>query len=408
MQTNDSRRPHFASLLGIALTVMFVLPIRAEARNLDSGKMKDLVSRLVNERTGLATKAVDCPRRIPMLQGQKSTCTATLSDDTEIAIDFIQTNDTGDVTFQIRDAEALAVLSPYAARFVERWLAGEFSAIHQEAHQLLTSELSAKGLQSLLECNAADYGGLDQAESADLAVIHRRQGSGEVHVPLQFDGGLEVQLMLAYLRNGKDWKLAGLNMPPAPQDSTEFDQRALLTTIEQLFTAAEAGRWQQIYDELSHELQRSVTLDELRQALDDPYGLGAVGPSRILAVARNAHGLPVVVAMTQRERGPGRSLFSFRSCGEVWKVRTAHLIPPNAGHLTTTPEEIEAFFESEARKQGIDLTASCPAEEYHLLEGLTYTCTARHPSGRTAPIELAVTANDGSARWALLAEDDWR
>lgn len=69
---------------------------------LDTPKLEAEVERGLEEQTGVVVQSVDCPEDVPIQVGAMFTCTATADDGSTATIDVRQTDDQGNVQWELR------------------------------------------------------------------------------------------------------------------------------------------------------------------------------------------------------------------------------------------------------------------------------------------------------------------
>jgi type 1 fimbria pilin len=69
---------------------------------LDTPKLETEIERGLEEQTDVVVQSVDCPEDVPIQTGATFTCTATADDGSTATIDVRQTDDQGNVDWELR------------------------------------------------------------------------------------------------------------------------------------------------------------------------------------------------------------------------------------------------------------------------------------------------------------------
>jgi hypothetical protein len=375
------------------------------AQTVSKRKLEELVDTIIQQRAGTKVVSVECPVGIPRGIGQRAVCTATDRDGSSFSIELIQTDEDGGVNFTIQDAAAVEALEPSALEFYERWKAGAVDTIFAEAHQTFKKTTSSDNLTRLLQCTAAELGGLEGPGEAHTAVMNRSDGSAQIIPEMRFGAGASP-IKLSYQQEDGRWQLTTVSMPVLDVDYSVLTPDVLLGQAAEFLSAADADQWSQVVDWLSHELLLDTSEKQVREQLDDPWKLGPVQTLEMTSYGRNRSGLPFLLATAVRAEGQQRTMFVFRPCGDEWKIRVFQLLPPDAQPQTAALQEVQTSIVQALHERGADVSLDCPGNEIALVPGITYTCEAKHESGLTAALEIS-GGPKGDVAWELLADDAW-
>lgn len=391
-------------VLGLLMAAT-VAAASVHAQTFSKRKMEDLVEQILEQRTGTRDAEVECPVATPIGIGERAVCSATGRDGSSFSVELIQTDESGGVNFTVTDMAAVETLQPAALDFFERWKADDIEGIYDGGHETLRQATRVEEFAQLMRCTAADFGGLETMGETEGAAMHRGDGSGQILASMRFAAGLG-SVQLNYQKAGDGWLLTGVSMPIRQVDFSNVTSDPLMRHAARLFERIDAGDWDEVTEMLSHELRQETAGDVIRQALDDPWGLGTVQRLEMTSYGRNAGNLPIVFAKVVRERGDQRVWLVFRSCGSDWKVRSMQLLDPATEFPAAAMSEVQLDIIRALGEKGVDVSLDCPGSEVAVMPGVVYTCDAAHDSGLTAPVEVSV-GEEGDISWQLLGGADW-
>jgi Domain of unknown function (DUF4333) len=93
--------PRRRAAAGVAACLSLVMLAGCGDRTLDTSRLETQIGKTLSDRTGFRITTVDCPNDVKAKKGGRFTCTVTTSRNERVAVNVVQDDDQGGVTWKL-------------------------------------------------------------------------------------------------------------------------------------------------------------------------------------------------------------------------------------------------------------------------------------------------------------------